>query len=187
VRVHGRSALLGAVLFSPMKALGVVRKLGLAAVWWLLGVVVVLRLAVQWWQQQPWWLHLLIVVTVLAVVLRVPLLAGARRQFRRVPVRPVVTEPTQVLYRYYEPDDVPDGTRCFCGKRRRAGELVYVGITRVDRARELDEDRRQSCWWRPGLVGTTETYATREQVEAAEVRAIRTEHPRENVQHAVSR
>jgi hypothetical protein len=186
VRLDGRSALLGAVLFSPVKALRVVRKLGMGAVWLLLALVLLLRLAWQWWQGQPLLLQLLVVVLAAAVVLRAPLLAAGRRHSRaHLPHRrPAQPQPTQVLYRWWEPDDLLPGLVCFCGKPRRAGELVYVGITRADRARELDDDRRKSCWWQPGLTGSTETYATREQVETAEVRAIQTEHPRENKQHA---
>lgn len=177
MRFDGRSAVLGAVAFSPMKAIRVVRKLGGVLVWWALGLIILVRLAWQWWHEQAWWLQALVLCALVALVIRV-----LRR--RRAPVRPVAREPTQVLYRYYEPDDLTHGQQCFCGKRRVPGELVYVGITRAGRARELDEDRRQACWWRPGLDGRTETYETRADVEAAEVRAIQVEGPRENRQHA---
>ncbi len=68
MRVHGRSALLGAVLFSPMKALRVVQKLGKVLLWWLLGVVVLARMAWLWWLDQSWLLQtFLIFAAVLAV------------------------------------------------------------------------------------------------------------------------
>lgn len=179
MKIDGRSALLGAVAFSPGKALRVLRKLGGVLVWWALGLIVLGRLVWQWWQDQAWWVQGLIVGAVVGLAL---LLLRPRRG-QEAP-RPVNLEPTQVLYRYFEPDDLAPGQRCFCGKRRVAGELVYVGITRAGRARELDEDRRQACWWGPGLDGRTETFETRDEVEAAEVRAIRSERPRENRQHA---
>ncbi len=95
--------------------------------------------------------------------------------------------PTQVLYRWYEPTDLPLSLRCRCGKRREPGELVYVGITGAHRSRELDDDRQVACWWtvEPPVVGTQQLYRTRNDVEAAEIVAIRAERPRENKQHAV--
>ncbi len=68
MRLHGRSALLGAVLFSPMKALRVAQKLGKVLLWWLLGVVVLIRLAVQWWQDQPWWTQTLLIFAAVVAV-----------------------------------------------------------------------------------------------------------------------
>lgn len=148
----------------------------------LLTVSAVAAVALYWWQKQGQTVRVIVIAALLITAG-----AWAYHLLRRRRIRPKRTlgeEPTQVLYRWWEPEDLPEGSVCFCGKLRRAGELVYVGITGAHRSRELDEDRRQSCWWRPGLVGTTETYMTRDEVEEAEVRAIRFERPRENKQHA---
>lgn len=169
---------------------GVVRRMGPTVAKALaVGFAVMLAFFVQWWQQQDRFVHVAIVagaVTLVALWVRHRLTGqGVPRRRRRA--KPVGAEPTQVLYRWWEPDNLPDGERCYCGKPRRAGELVYVGITGAHRSRELDDDRQASCWWRTGLIGTTETYLTRDAVERAEVEAIREERPRENKQHAVGR
>lgn len=108
--------------------------------------------------------------------------AGPTPPRRRRPVAEL-EEPPRVLYRHYEPDDLPSGEVCYCGKPRVAGELVYIGKTHLGRQRELDDDRLRSCWWRPGLVGTTELYGSEDEVLEAERLAIGREHPRENVAH----
>lgn len=145
------------------------------------GAVALLALAAHWWEQQTVFVRVLVVLALLGVLglwVRHKLLHRARP-------KPVGAEPTQVLYRWWEPVDLDPGDRiCYCGKERVPGELVYVGITGAHRSRELDDDRQASCWWRPGLVGTTETFMTRDAVERAERKAIRSEHPRENKQHA---
>lgn len=138
-----------------------------------------LALGVRWWQHQSVGMHVLIVAGA-------ALLVGAWVQQRvrhRARPKPSSGEPTQVLYRWWEPDELDDRV-CFCGKERVPGELIYIGITGAHRSRELDDDRQAACWWRPGIVGTTETFMTRDEVERAERQAIRSEHPRENKQHA---
>lgn len=90
----------------------------------------------------------------------------------------------EALYRWHEPMDVPYGARCACGKPRFPGELVYVGITNNLERRAKDDDRRAACWWHAGLEGKVKLYASRPAVEAAERRAIGSEHPRENIAHA---
>lgn len=155
---------------------------GKAARYILIGLGLGVALFVRWWQQQTTLVHVLLVVGLLG-------LAGAWASYRwrhRAQLKPVGSEPTQVLYRWWEPDDLKD-RMCYCGKTRVPGELIYIGITGAHRSRELDDDRQASCWWREGLVGTTQTYRTRDDVERAERRAIRSERPRENKQHAVGR
>lgn len=143
-------------------------------------VAAMLAAFVYWWQQQSRLVHVVVVVVVVALA---ALWLRHRRRHRAQP-KPVGGEPTQVLYRWWEPDDLQERL-CYCGKPRVPGELVYVGITGAHRSRELDDDRQTSCWWREGLVGTTQTYRTRDEVERAERQAIRSERPRENKQHAV--
>lgn len=90
----------------------------------------------------------------------------------------------ECLYRWWEPTDLPYGSRCSCGKPRMPGELVYIGITNDMARRSRDDDRRAACWWHVGLVGTVETYGDRRAMEVAERRAIDLENPRENIAHA---
>lgn len=138
-----------------------------------------------WWQRQEPAVQITVVAAFTAL-----LVMWVRRKTGRtaIPHRRTHRPPgaSQVLYRWWERDDLPDGLRCSCGKPRRAGELVYVGITGAHRSRELDDDRRAACWWNvdPPVVGTQELYRTRPQVEYAEVVAIRSEGPRENRQHS---
>lgn len=148
--------------------------------------------AVAWWEGlAEGWRVLIILMVVGLVAFQVWRWADARwgsghvpgvqERHRRRP--PAEGEPPRVLYRWYEPDDLPDGEVCYCGKSRRAGELVYIGKTHLGRQRELDDDRLSSCWWRPELEGTTKLYGTEGEVLVAEKLAIGREHPRENVAH----
>lgn len=110
------------------------------------------------------------------------LLARPRRVSPRVPAR--ATEDPQTLYRWYEPTTLPGGLYCGCGQQRRAGELVYVGISWDVQRRARMADRRSACWWNADLSGSALNYATRDAVEDAERAAIMAEEPRENVVHA---
>lgn len=177
-------AMFGSLLAGVVRRMAPTMAKGVAVV---LGVLLVLFL--QWWQQQSQFLHLVVIGFVVGLVvlwLRHRRLTGRRALPQRR--RPVgAAEPTQVLYRWWEPENLLPGEVCFCGKERVPGELVYVGITGAHRSRELDEDRRAACWWlvQPSVVGTQRLYGTRSEVERAEIEAIRSEHPRENKQHAV--
>ncbi len=182
---HVLEAMVGSLLADVVRRLWPKVAKGLVII---AGVAVVLFL--QWWQRQSTFVHIAVLsgIATLAALWLHHRLTGRtvpRRPTRRVP-QPGA-EPTQVLYRWWEPDDLEPGQVCFCGKERVPGELVYVGITGAHRSRELDDDRRQACWWltQPSVVGTQELYRTRAEVERAEIEAIRTEHPRENKQHAV--
>lgn len=60
------------------------------------------------------------------------------------------------------------------------GQLLYVGIT-VNPAARFRDHRQQQRWWDEVRgIGLTQ-YATREELAAAEIRAIQTEHPAYNV------
>jgi hypothetical protein len=185
---------LGIAVFSPAawraagktarEAVLIVRNMAIAA-------TVVVGTVAYWWQQQTQFVR---IATGVGLATLLVLWARHRLGLRAVPRRPVRTvtrasTPTQVLYRWWEPTDLPYGLKCACGKDRLPGELVYVGITGAHRSRELDDDRQVACWWNqePSVIGTQELFRTRAAVERAEIEAIRSEHPRENIAHAGSR
>jgi predicted GIY-YIG superfamily endonuclease len=72
------------------------------------------------------------------------------------------------LYRLFDPED----------------NLLYVGITFMPGHR-LETHRRERYWW-PDVVRTEfETFQDRKSAQAAERLAIRSEHPRYNLQNRV--
>lgn len=66
----------------------------------------------------------------------------------------------------------------------RDGTLLYVGITEHLGTRWHSHSRKKP-WWPEVQRHTAEWYPTRAEAAAAEVEAIRNEHPRYNVCHAV--
>jgi predicted GIY-YIG superfamily endonuclease len=70
---------------------------------------------------------------------------------------------TQTLYRFFDSE----------------GRLLYVGISKFFEAR-LKQHYRNSSWFFESHSVTLEHYETREQVEQAEAKAIRTESPLHN-------
>ncbi len=169
MRVHGRSALLGAVLFSPMKALRVAQKLGKVLLWWLLGLVVLVRMAVQWWQDQPWWTQtFLIFPAVLAVgvwLLLTTLHRPERQPAVAVEPRPLDDQVT-FLYRWYDAADA----------------LLYVGISN-DLARRTGQHMDDKPWMAEAVRCDATSYPDRASALAAEERAIYAENPRYNIVH----
>jgi hypothetical protein len=186
--VSGRASFLGGFLGSALAkpVARLLRRLGwlvlapVVALWaWLVNftgsvrvgsvllLVLLLGIPAVLWATRRWWLTMR--------------LAHARRDRPS----PAAGGPeVQCLYRWWEPRDLPAGLVCACGKPRRAGELVYIGITNNLARRSRDDDRVSACWWHVGLIGTVETLAGRTAVELAEQHAIRTEDPRENIAHA---
>lgn len=75
-----------------------------------------------------------------------------------------------MLYRFYD----------------KGGVLLYVGITSVGPSR-WSEHRRNRPWWHESKSATIEHFATREEAEAAERHAIRTEMPLYNKVHSTGR
>lgn len=71
-----------------------------------------------------------------------------------------------VLYRFYS----------------ATGQLLYVGITMNPPAR-WKKHRESKDWWGEVVGITLETYSTRDELEAAERRAIRVERPLHNIVH----
>jgi predicted GIY-YIG superfamily endonuclease len=69
----------------------------------------------------------------------------------------------QVLYRFYDPD----------------GKLLYVGITNTWYQRFHDHERKAG-WFSKVAYSTFEWHEDRKSVEAAELKAIRTENPEFN-------
>ena len=161
MRIDGRSALLGAAVFSPVKAWRVARRLGGLLVWWALGVVVVGRLAWQWWQDQSWWLQALLIVAVLAFALRVPLMKVGRRQRRPEPPRPLRDPiPAWLRQQVIERDD---GICGICGFRVRPGQEhidhvhpVHAGGT--NDAENLQTSHSECNLRKGGMVGWTPPY-----------------------------
>jgi predicted GIY-YIG superfamily endonuclease len=64
----------------------------------------------------------------------------------------------------------------------RAGHLLYVGIT-VDLGTRMRDHGTGKKWWPRVTRIDIERYPNRDQVEAAEITAIRTENPLFNVMH----
>lgn len=151
--------------------------------------VLALRLVTWWLSLHPALQWLIAITAVLGAVLVVD---GRRRparslgQLRAAPRSvPGHGDPSrrQFLYRWHERHDLPDGLYCLCGKPRRAGELVYVGVTNALERRAQNPDRQKACWWQLAgeLVGTMQSFPDRKAVLRAESWALRTEGPRENV------
>lgn len=77
-----------------------------------------------------------------------------------------MTREQHVLYRFF--DD--------------AGTLLYVGITNSPRSR-LRDHRAYSPWWDRSTTITLTRFSNRIELEAAELDAIKTEHPKYNRAH----
>lgn len=77
---------------------------------------------------------------------------------------------SQALYRFFGTD----------------GELLYIGITNDPGARWRAHSGDKP-WWTEVAHTTIEHFASRKEVEAAEVIAIKAEHPKYNVEHNGSR
>ena len=162
MRLDARSALLGAVAFSPAKALRVVRRLGSVLVWWALGVVVLGRLAWQWWEVQAWWLQALLIVAVLALALRVPLAKVGRRQLRRPEPPRALRDPIPGWLRQ-QVIERDDGICGICGFRVRPGQEHIDHVHPVHAGGTNDPSNLQtahdSCNLRKGgMVGWTPPY-----------------------------
>jgi hypothetical protein len=78
-------------------------------------------------------------------------------------------QPTD-LYRYYD----------------ARGTLLYVGISKSAVARAMQHERL-SPWWGRWAVMLREAFPTRDLALEAERHAIRTEHPRHNIAHALQK
>lgn len=74
-----------------------------------------------------------------------------------------------VLYRFFDKDDA----------------LLYVGITNSPH-RRFNNHRSDKYWFKHVVRSTMEHFATRTELEAAEVRAIHEEKPRYNLAHSVA-
>lgn len=73
-----------------------------------------------------------------------------------------------ILYRFYDNQD----------------NLLYIGITNSPQAR-WNNHRNDKSWFKHVVRSTMEHFATRAELEAAEIQAIQTEKPRHNVTHSV--
>lgn len=81
-------------------------------------------------------------------------------------IREQVTIGQHVLYRFFD----------------EAGALLYVGVTNNPRTRFRDH-RAYSPWWHKSTTITLTRFKSRTELEAAELTAIRTEHPKYNRAH----
>lgn len=64
----------------------------------------------------------------------------------------------------------------------RHRQLLYVGIT-MSPANRFASHRHDKLWWEDVHTITIERFDSKDELEAAELMAIRTEYPQHNVQH----
>lgn len=88
---------------------------------------------------------------------------GAREKPKRMPAKPLV------LYRLFDAED----------------NLLYIGITNSPLTR-FSSHQADKAWFRRVVRSTMVQFATRQELEAAEIVAIRAEKPKYNVAYSVT-
>ncbi|QGJ90324.1 G-I-Y-Y-I-G endonuclease [Mycobacterium phage Chuckly] len=79
-----------------------------------------------------------------------------------------MSDKPHILYRFYNAED----------------DLLYIGITNNPRSR-FNQHHADKAWFKSVARSTMQHFATRAELETAEVAAIQSEMPRYNVAHVV--